>query len=122
MKAVKNTRKASRNRLHKRIRRKVSGTQERLRFCVCFTGQHIYAQLIDDDAQKTVVSVSTTEKELSGKKLSPNTAGAQEVGKLLAERAKTQKVENVVFDRGGFRYTGKVKALADAAREAGLNF
>ncbi len=120
MKAVKNTRKASRKRLHARVRRKVNGTTERLRLSVCFTGQHIYAQLIDDTEQKTIVSVSTTEKELAGKK--PNTAGAQEVGKLLAERAKSKKVENVVFDRGGFRYTGKVKALADAAREAGLKF
>jgi large subunit ribosomal protein L18 len=122
MKAVKNTRKAGRKRLHARVRRKVSGTTDRLRLSVCFTGQHIYAQLIDDSLQQTLVSVSTTEKELTGKKLSPNISGAKVVGKLLAERAKSQKVENVVFDRGGFRYTGKVKALADAAREAGLKF
>ncbi|MGF1678980.1 MAG: 50S ribosomal protein L18 [Candidatus Methylacidiphilales bacterium] len=116
------SRKAGRQRLHARVRRKVSGSSERLRFSVCFTGQHIYAQLIDDIAQKTVVSVATTEKELSGKKILPNIEGAVQVGKLLAERAISKKIDTVVFDRGGFRYTGKIKALADAAREAGLKF
>ena len=122
MKATKKTRTVKRDRLHARIRRKVSGTPERLRLSVCFTGQHIYAQIIDDTTGKTIVGVSTTEKELNGEKLAPNVAGAVRVGALLAERASAKKIEAVVFDRGGFRYHGKVKALADAAREAGLKF
>ncbi|MEM6821777.1 MAG: 50S ribosomal protein L18 [Verrucomicrobiota bacterium] len=122
MKASKKNRSNQRQRLHRRIRRKVQGDGDRLRLSVCFTGQHIYAQLIDDVAQKTIVGVASTEKGLSGKKLLPNVEGAKEIGKLLAERAKSKKIESVVFDRGGFRYHGKVKALADAAREGGLNF
>ena len=115
-------RRIVRTRIHKRIRRKVSGTGSRPRLSVFFSGQHIYAQIIDDGSSKTVLGVSTTEKALSGKKLRPNVAGAVEVGKLIAERAKGKGITEVVFDRGGFRYHGKVKALADAARENGLRF
>ena len=122
MKASEKTRKAKRQRLHARIRGKVSGDGSRPRLSVCFTSQHIYAQLIDDSISKTIVGVSTTEKEFAGKSIKPNLEGAQKVGKLLAERAQSSKIENAVFDRGGFRYHGKVKALADAAREAGLKF
>ncbi|MEO0454460.1 MAG: 50S ribosomal protein L18 [Verrucomicrobiota bacterium] len=114
--------KAVRQRLHRRIRKKISGTAERPRLSVCFTGQHIVAQLIDDVSGTTLVGVETKEKDLLAKKLRPNVAGATEVGKLLAERAKSKKIEDVVFDRGGFRYHGKVKALAEAVREGGLKF
>ena len=116
------TNKAKRERTHVRIRNKVSGTAERPRLSGNFSGQHIRAQVIDDFAGKTLVSVSTTEKGLAASKLRPNVKGAEEIGKLVAERAKAQKISKVVFDRGGFTYHGKVKALADAARSGGLEF
>ncbi len=121
------TKKASRSRPHTRLRRKVSGTGERPRFSVNFSGKHIYAQIIDDETGKTLVSVMTTEKGFASPEskkatLKPNAKGAEEVGKLVAERAKQKSIAKVVFDRGGFRYHGKVKALADAARAAGLEF
>jgi large subunit ribosomal protein L18 len=116
------TNKAKRLRLHERIRRNIKGTPERPRLSVNFSGQHIRAQVIDDRAGKTLVSVSTTEKSLADAKLKPNVKGAEEVGKLLAERAKAKNIAKVVFDRGGFTYHGKVKALADAARSGGLEF
>lgn len=122
MKKTSSSKKGIRQRLHRRIRRKISGTAERPRLSVCFSGQHITAQLIDDTSGTTLVGVESKEKDLSGKNLRPNVEGAKEIGKLLAERAKSKKIEAVVFDRGGFRYHGKVKALADAAREGGLNF
>ncbi|MDR2463843.1 MAG: 50S ribosomal protein L18 [Verrucomicrobiales bacterium] len=122
MKASRKTKTLKRARIHERVRKKVSGSAERPRLTVAFTGQHIYAQIIDDAASKTVVSVSTTEKTLAGEKLAPNVKGATKVGSLLAERAKGKNVSAVVFDRGGLQYHGKVKALADAAREGGLNF
>lgn len=87
-----------------------------------FSGQHIYVQVIDDDAQKTLLCVATTEKSLKGKNLRPNVKGATEVGKVVAARAQQKGISEVVFDRGGFLYHGKVKALADAAREGGLKF
>ena len=113
-------RKSIRQRIHKRIRRKVNGTAERPRLAVHYSNQHIYAQVIDDVAGKTLVSASTLDKELEN--LSSNVEGAQKVGKLLAERAKGSNISAVVYDRGGHLYHGKVKALADAAREAGLQF
>ncbi len=113
-------RKSIRQRIHKRIRRKVSGTTERPRLAVHYSNQHIYAQVIDDSAGKTLVSASTLDK--SFEKASSNIESAQKVGKLLAERAKGSNISAVVFDRGGHLYHGKVKALADAAREAGLQF
>lgn len=119
---LKFNRKQARTRLHQRIRGKVSGTAARPRLSVCFSGQHIYAQIIDDEASLTLLGVSSTEKELNGKKLRPNLEGAIEVGKLLAQRASDKGITEVVFDRGGFRYHGRVKALADAAREGGLRF
>jgi large subunit ribosomal protein L18 len=122
MKASQKTRKAGRLKAHSRIRRKIGGRAERPRLSVCFTGQHIHAQIIDDKDGKTLVAASSMEKALVGKTMRPNVKGAEEIGKLLAERAKAQKIGKVVFDRGGFRYHGKVKALADAAREGGLNF
>jgi len=108
---------------HVRLRKKISGTAERPRLAVHFSGRHITAQVIDDDAGKTIVSVNTTEADLrSGDKTRANVEGAKKVGKLVAERAAGQKITKVVFDRGGFKYHGKIKALADAAREGGFEF
>jgi large subunit ribosomal protein L18 len=116
-------RKTVRDRIHKRIRKKVTGTAARPRLCVHFSGKHVYAQVVDDDAGETLIAAATTEKAVLGKnKSASNRAGAEVVGKTLAERAKAKKIDNVVFDRGGFIYHGKVKALADAAREGGLKF
>lgn len=113
-------RKAARRAIHARIRKKISGTPERPRLSVHFSGQHVYAQVIDDTKAITLVAASTFEKE-SGLKGS-NIANAGKIGALIAERAKAKSIESVVFDRGGFTYHGKVKALAEAAREAGLKF
>jgi large subunit ribosomal protein L18 len=108
---------------HRRLRKKVAGTSERPRLAVHFSGRHVTAQVIDDTARKTLASVHTTESELRADK-SPraNVATAAKVGKLIAERGASKKVKRVVFDRGGYKYHGKVKALADAAREGGLEF
>lgn len=108
---------------HLRIRKKVAGTPERPRLSVHFSGQHITAQVIDDTVGKTLVSVHTTEAVLrSEKAVGPNVATAVKVGKLVAERGAAKNIRQVVFDRGGFKYHGKVKALAEAAREGGLEF
>ena len=115
-------RKEIRDRIHKRIRKRVNGTADKPRLAVHFSGKHVYAQAIDDDAGKTLVSAATTEKSLAGKKAAANRASAEQVGKAIAERLLAKKVDAVVFDRGGFLYHGKVKALADAAREGGLKF
>ena len=115
-------RKATRQRIHQRIRKKVSGTAERPRLAVHFSARHVYAQVIDDDAGKTLAAVSTLQKDLAGKKTVANRESAKRVGKAIAEKLLAKKVENVVFDRGGYIFHGKVKALADAAREGGLKF
>lgn len=108
---------------HQRLRKKVAGTPQRPRLAVHFSGQHIYAQVIDDEAGKTLAAVNTTEKEFTDDKTNrANLTTAVKVGKLVADRAKTKNITKVVFDRGGFIYHGKVKALADAAREGGLEF
>ena len=107
---------------HKRLRKIVTGTPERPRLAVHFSGKHIYAQVIDDTVGRTLASANTTEAELQAQKPKANAATATIVGKLVAERAKAKKIAKVVFDRGGFIYHGKVKALADAAREGGLQF
>ena len=107
-------------RIHKRIRRKVSGTQERPRLAVFRSLNHIYAQVIDDGQGVTVASAASTEKDLKGK--GGNITGAKLIGQKVAERAKEKGITRVVFDRGGYLYHGRVKALADAAREAGLEF
>ena len=117
----KPSRNAHRERIHKRIRAKVSGTADRPRLAVYRSIAHIYAQVIDDRAGKTIASASSHEKD--GKvKNGGNIAGAKEIGKLVAERAKEKGIKSVVFDRGVYLYHGRVKALADAAREAGLEF
>ena len=100
----------------------MSGTAERPRLAVHFSGRHVYAQVIDDDAGKTVVAVSTLQEDLAGKKAAANRESAQRVSKAIAQKLLEKKVENVVFDRGGYIFHGKVKALADAAREGGLKF
>ena len=106
-----------------RIRNKVKGTAERPRMAVCFTGKNIHVQFIDDTAGKTVAATSTTSKSTpDAKALKANVSSAQTVGKLAAESARSKGISKVVFDRAGARYHGKVKALADAAREAGLQF
>jgi len=107
---------------HARLRKKVAGTAERPRLAVHFSGKNIYAQVIDDTVGKTLASVNTTEAGLKAQKPRANAATAAVVGKLVAERAKAAKIDKVVFDRGGYIYHGKVKALADAAREGGLQF
>jgi|ERR1035438_2012696 large subunit ribosomal protein L18 len=115
--------KEIRNRIHKRIRRKLSGTAARPRLAVFRSVAHIYAQVIDDVAGATVVSASTTDKAANaGKSKGGNVAAAKAIGKLVAERAKEKGIKSVVFDRGGYQYHGRVKALADAARAAGLEF
>ena len=113
----------SRKRRHVRLRKKVSGTSERPRLAVHFSGQHITAQVIDDLAGATLASVNTTEESFKkDPKSRANVVTAAKVGKLIAERGLAKKIDKVVFDRGGFMYHGKVKALADAAREGGLQF
>lgn len=109
-----------RKRVHKRIRRKVAGSTERPRLAVFRSVKHIYAQVIDDTVGHTLAAASSNEK--SGIKSGGNVAGAKAVGKLLAERAQEKGVKSVVFDRGGYLYHGRVKALAEAAREGGLKF
>ena len=106
--------------VHSRIRKKVRGTSERPRLAVFRSVSHIYAQVIDDDNGKTLAAASTTEKNL-GVKSGGNIEAAQTVGKTVAERALAAGVSQVVFDRGGYVYHGRVKALLDATREAGLN-
>ena len=116
-------RKAAHTRLHRRIRKKISGTAERPRLAIHFSGKHIYAQVIDDDSGRTLIAAATTQTDVVGKnKPAANRATAEAVGKVIAERARSKKIDKVVFDRGGFQYQGKVKALADAAREGGLKF
>jgi large subunit ribosomal protein L18 len=112
-------RKEIRQRVHTRIRRKVRGTAERPRLAVYFSNKNAYAQVIDDDKGVTIVSASTKEKGFGG---SANIATATRLGATVAERAASKGITTVVFDRGGFFYHGKVKALADAAREKGLKF
>ena len=112
-----------RRRVHSRVRQRVTGTPERPRLCVYRSLGHIYAQIIDDRSGRTLVSASSVDKE-SKKNLKGggNIASAKAVGKFIADRAKAAGVSKVVFDRGGYKYHGRVKALADAAREAGLQF
>lgn len=111
-------RKVNRSRRHKRVRVHVEGTAARPRLAVFRSLNHLYAQLIDDAASHTLAAASTVELKTKGNGL----AKAQEVGKAIATKAKAKGVSQVVFDRGGFLYHGRIKALADAAREAGLEF
>ena len=108
-----------RKRIHARIREKLSGTAERPRLNVFRSLNHIYAQVIDDQKGETLAAVSSLQLKL---KTGGNVAAAKEIGKAIADKAKEKGIKKVVFDRGGFLYHGRIKALADAAREAGLEF
>ena len=111
----------TRRKIHERMRNRISGSAERPRLNVYRSLNHIYVQVIADTVGKTLVSASTAGKK-SGKKSGGNVASAKEIGKTIAERAKEKGIKKVVFDRGGYLYHGRIKALADAAREAGLEF
>jgi len=116
-------RKAVRAKVHRRIRRKLSGTASRPRLAVYFSNRHVYAQIIDDSVGHTLASASTVEKEIKAELENTDTVDAAAyVGTVIAKRAIEKGITEVVFDRGGFIYQGKVQALADAAREAGLKF
>lgn len=113
---------ATRQRVHDRIRKKLQGTGERPRLNVYRSLNHIYAQLIDDSKGVTLISASTAEGKKADRRTGGNVAASKEIGKRIAERAKAKGISKVVFDRGGYIYHGRVKALADAAREGGLQF
>lgn len=116
-------RSRERQRIHRRIRRKISGSSARPRLCVYRSSKYIYAQIVDDTQGKTLVAASTREKDIRGDlKNAGNIQASKLVGKAIAERAKAKGIESVVFDRGGYLYHGRIKALADAARESGLKF
>ena len=117
---ARESRNEIRARVHKRIRKRMGGTPERPRLAVFRSLNHIYVQVIDDQQGHTLVSAGSTEKDLKVK--GGNVEGAKLIGKAVAERAKEKGIKKVVFDRGGFQYHGRVKALAEAAREAGLEF
>lgn len=112
----------TRQRVHKRIRKKMMGTPERPRLNVYRSLNHIYVQLVDDLAGKTLVFASSAEGKKDERKTGGNVSAAKEVGKKIAQRAKEKGINQVVFDRGGYLYHGRIKALADAARESGLQF
>lgn len=117
---TKTNRKLERERRHKRVRTKISGTPECPRLCVFRSNTNVYAQVIDDVNKVTLVSASTLDKEVKTKK--SNKEAAKEVGTLVAKRALEKNIKSVVYDRGGYIYHGVVKELAEAAREAGLEF
>ena len=116
----KTDRKMERTRRHIRVRRKISGTAERPRLCIYRSNTNLYVQIIDDVAANTIVAASTLDKEVKTKHA--NKEAAKEVGALIAKRALEKNIKNVVYDRGGYVYHGVVKELAEAAREAGLEF
>ena len=111
-----------RRRVHQRIRQRMSGSGERPRLNIYRSLNHIYAQVIDDGTGKTIASASTVQGKKGSRKTGGNVATAKEIGKAIAQRAQEKGVKKVVFDRGGYLYHGRIKALADAAREAGLEF
>ncbi len=117
---MRGTRTDARRRRHLRVRKRVEGSAARPRLAIYRSNRYIYAQVIDDDSGRTVAAASSQEKSMRKKTLSTDTAA--EVGKLVAARASEAGIKTVVFDRGGFPYHGRVKALADAAREGGLKF
>ncbi len=116
------TRQERRTRIRKRIRKIITGTKEKPRLSVFRSNKHIYTQFINDDEGRTVLSVSSLNKEIADKKNITKTEQAKLVGKLTAEKSKAARITNVVFDRNGYLYHGRVKALAEAAREGGLKF
>jgi large subunit ribosomal protein L18 len=116
------TKQERRVRIKKRIRKIITGTKEKPRLSVFRSNKHIYIQFINDDEGRTILSASSLNKEIADKKNITKTEQAKLVGKLTAEKSKTAKITSVVFDRNGYLYHGRVKALADAAREGGLKF
>jgi len=119
----KENRKAIREKKHARLRNRFSGTAERPRLAVYRSNKHIYAQIIDDDAQKTLAAAGTVEKEIADAiDNTDDIAAAEKVGEVIAQRAAEKGIKQVVFDRGGYIYQGKIAALAEAARKAGLEF
>jgi large subunit ribosomal protein L18 len=118
---VKETR-LRRERRHRRVRHRISGTPQRPRLNVFRSSAHIYAQLIDDVAGRTLAAASTLEEAIKEKNIRPKVAQAEAVGRLIGERAKAIGIKQVVFDRGGYLYHGRVKAVAEGARAAGLEF
>jgi len=116
-------RSRERNRIHRRIREKITGTPTRPRLCVYRSSKYLYAQIVDDSQGKTLAAASTAEKSVLGDlKSGGNIEASKRVGKAIAERAKAKGIESVVFDRGGYLYHGRIKAIAEAARESGLKF
>ena len=116
-------RSAERRRIHKRIREKISGNPARPRLCIYRSLKYIYAQIVDDSQGRTLAAASTAEKDVRKElKNAGNVAASKLVGKAIAERARAKGIETVVFDRGGYLYHGRIKAVAEAAREAGLKF
>ncbi len=122
MTIIAKKRRDSRLRRHRRVRKKIHGTAQRPRLAVYRSNKHLVAQLIDDDSGRTVVSASSLEAEFRGKQAGGNVAAAKTLGGLVAQRAKQAGISKVVFDRGGFLYHGRIAALAEAAREGGLEF
>ena len=116
------TKKEQRTRRHWRIRKKVSGTQECPRLSVCVTSKHLYAQFIDDEAGKTLAAVSTLDPTFIKEGGKANVDGAVKLGKIAAEKAAAANITKSVFDRGGFKYHGVIKAFADTVREGGVKF
>ena len=122
---LKKSRRIQRSKRHRRIRKKLQGTAERPRLVVYRSLRNIEGQVVDDDSSRTIAGVSTLAEELRGYKVesrNPRVEVAKEAGKLLARKAKEAGVEHVVFDRGGYKYHGRVKAFAEGAREGGLDF
>jgi large subunit ribosomal protein L18 len=119
---TKGDKNATRKVRHMRVRKKIQGTTERPRLNVFRSSKHIYAQIIDDVKGVTLAAASTLDKELDGIENGGNVEAARKVGELIAKRASEKGLKNVVFDRGGYLYHGRIQALADAAREAGLDF
>ena len=119
---IQTSKNTNRRHVHERIRKKIQGTAERPRLNVYRSLNHVYVQVIDDLKGATIVSANSAEGKKGERKTGGNVASAKSVGKVIAERAKAKGIKQVVFDRGGYIYHGRVKALAEAAREAGLKF
>ena len=120
---MKTTSEAARRKRHARIRRRVSGSPERPRMCIFRSDRHIYVQIVDDEARRTLVAVDSRSSDFRQRMVTGgNTAAAKVVGELVAQRAAARGITAVVFDRGGYQYHGRVKALAEAARAGGLQF
>ncbi len=122
MKNLDKIKQEKRIRRHRRVRAKIKGTKEQPRLCVFRSNKHIYAQLINDEKGEILAAASDSELKIRAKTKKTKTDLAKEAGKLIAQKAEVKKIESVVFDRGGYKYHGRIKALAEGAREAGLKF